>query len=127
MTLPASIKSSSAAAEAMIEVPVSLIVAYGVIFGLILYFIFSSNVGCLLFGLDGTSWVIGFKAQVARQPLSQLGVDPLQGNFDAYFPAFREYFLPEVLALVLKGTDASKAVTYTAYAMLMVFASYCLS
>lgn len=127
MRLSASIKSSSAAAEAMIEVPVSLIVAYGLIFGLILYFIFSSNVGCLLFGLDGTSWVIGFKAQAARQALSQLGVDPLQGNFDAYFPAFREYFLPEVLALLLKGTDASKAVTYTAYAMLMVFASYCLS
>jgi hypothetical protein len=125
--LPISTKSSFGSAAAMIEVPACLIVVYGTIFGLILYFIFSSNVSCLLFGLDGTSWVLEFKRQAARQPFSQLGVDPVQGNFDAYFPAFREYFLPEALALLAKGTDAGKPLTYTAYAMLMVFTTYWLS
>jgi hypothetical protein len=108
-------------------VSTSAIVIYGAILCIVLYFIFSRNAACLQYGLDGTSWILGFKAQAAREPFSQLGVDPLQGNFDAYFPVFREYFLPEALALMFKGTDASKAVTYTVYGMLMVFATYALA
>jgi hypothetical protein len=126
MMLPISTKRTSIA-EAMVEVSVSSIVAYGMIFGLVLYFIFRSNVNCLLFGLDGTSWLLEFKRQAARQPFSQFGVDPLEGNFDAYYPAFREYFLPEALSLLVNWSDAGKAVTYTAYGILMVFATYCLS
>ena len=97
----------------MFEAHASSIVAYGALFDLVLYFIFLSNVGCLLSGLDGTGWVIGFKAQTARQPFSELGVDPLQGNIDAYYLAFREYFLPETLTLLVTGADAGKAMTYT--------------
>ena len=108
-------------------VSTSAIVIYGAILCIVLYFIFLRNSACLQYGLDGTSWILGFKAQAAREPFSQLGVDPLQGNFDAYFPVFREYFLPEALALMFKGTDASKAVTYTVYGMLMVFATYALA
>src|SRR4051794_26451482 len=86
---------------------------------IVLFVIFSNNVDCLLLGLDGTSWALGFEAQTGRNAFSQLGVDPLQGSFDAYYPAFREYFLPEALSLLLTGRDASKAATFTVYGALM--------
>jgi hypothetical protein len=114
-------------AEAIVDVRISSIVAYGMIFGVALYLILASNITCLLFGLDGTSWVLEFKRQAARQPFSQFGVDPIRGSFDAYFPAFREYFLPEALSLLFKGSDAGKVLTYTTYGILMLFATYCLS
>ncbi len=100
---------------------------YAVSFVAVLFAIFSHNVACLLIGLDGTSWVIAFKAQAARLAFSQFGVDPLQGNFDAYYPALREYFLPDALSLALTGADAGKATTYTIYGALMMATTYWLA
>ena len=76
---------------------------------------------------DGAGWFIEFKTQAARQPFSQLGVDPLQGNFDAYYPVFREYFLPEALSLLFKGTDAGKVAVYFVYSIMMLFTTYTLA
>jgi hypothetical protein len=109
------------------SVSASAIFLYAVAFVAVLSVIFSNNVACLLIGLDGTSWVIAFKAQAARLAFSQLGVDPLQGNFDAYYPALREYFLPEALSLPLTGIDAGKAATYTVYGALMMSTTYWLA
>ena len=100
---------------------------YAVLFVAVLFVVFSHNVACLLIGLDGTSWVIAFKAQAARLAFSPLGVDPLQGNFDAYYPALREYFLPEALSLALTGADAGKIATYTTYGALMMATTYWLA
>jgi hypothetical protein len=43
---------------------------------------------------------------MARTPYTQFGVDPLQGSFEAYDPAFREYFLPDALAMAFTGDGA---------------------
>jgi hypothetical protein len=109
------------------DAPLGDIVVYSTIFFVILYLVFSRNVACLLFGLDGTRWVVEFASQAGRAPFSQVGANPLQGSFDAYYPAFREYFVPEALALLLSGVDAGKVVTYTAYGVVMVLATQALS
>jgi hypothetical protein len=109
------------------KVPVPIIGAYAVIFVLILYVIFTHNQSCLLFGLDGLTWITRFAAQDGRIPFSQLGVDTLQGNFDTFYPAFREYFLPEALALPFNQADAGKVLVYTAYGILMVASTYVLA
>jgi hypothetical protein len=101
---------------------------YFLAFSLILLVIFNNNVACLLFGIDGVSWVIGLEVQaVAREPFTQLGVDPLQGNFDAYYPAYREYLLPDALTLAINGGVADKVTTFTAYGVLMVLCTYILA
>jgi hypothetical protein len=111
----------------MDKIPARIIAAYGAIFLIVLYFILSNNATCLLYGLDGTTWLVRFAAQAARNPFSQLGSDPLQGNFDAFYSVPREYFLPEALALLLNGTDAGKVMTYAIYGILMVLATYALA
>src|SRR5215469_7491124 len=85
------------------------VIAYGALLCAILCLIFLGNSSCLSMGLDGATWVAEFAAQVARQPFSQLGVDPVQGNFDAYYPALREFFLPELLSLVFGLAGVGKA------------------
>lgn len=109
------------------EVSVFAAGAYVTIFTALLLAIFSRNAGCLLYSLDGTSWVTAFQSQSLRSPFSEFGVDPFQGNFDAYYPAFREYFLPDALSLVFMGTSAGKVLTYTVYGALMMVATYCLA
>lgn len=111
----------------MERVRARVFVIYGVLFLIVLYLVFSNNVPCLLYGLDGTTWLVEFEAQAARDMFSQLGSDPLQGNFDAYNPVFREYFLPETLSLLFSGTDPGKPFLYTTYGFLMGFATYVLA
>jgi hypothetical protein len=65
------------------------------------FLIFSNNSPCLFFTLDGAYATITHDLQpIARTPFTQLGADPLQGNFDAYFPPFQEYLLPNLLAML---------------------------
>jgi hypothetical protein len=109
------------------NISVLIIVAYGVVFALVLYVIFTHNQSCLLCHLDGLLWITRFAVQDGRIPFSQLGVDPLQGNFDAYLPAFREYFLPEALALPFNQAGPSKVLIYTTYGILMVASTYALA
>jgi hypothetical protein len=103
-----------------------MIVLYGALFFLVLYLVLSRNASCLLFGGDGTYWRALFKAQAARQPFSQWGVSPLQGNFDAYVPSFREYFLPEALALLF-GFAGGAPFKYAVYGMEMFISSFALA
>ena len=95
----------------------------------LMFVIFSKNHACLLIGLDGTAWINGFDIQqMAREPFTQSGVDTLQGEFDAYFPAFREFSIPNFLAMVLTGGGgADKVATYTIYAALMIVATYAMA
>ena len=58
-----------------------------------------------------------WKAQAAdRVPFSQDGVDPYQGNFDAYYPGFREYLLPSALAIPFTRDVPNNLTTYVIYA-----------
>jgi hypothetical protein len=106
-----------------------VVATYFAIIVVLLSVIFSINRECLLIGLDGTAWVIGFDIQqMAREPFTQSGVDPLQGQFDAYFPAFREFSMPNLLAMVFTGGGgAGKVATYTIYAALMIVATYAMA
>ena len=88
---------------------------------------FVANEDCLLHGLDGTDWVQLFDAQKAnRTPFSQTGADAFQGNFDAYYPTFREYLLPSALTLPF-GSNPGKPLTYTVYGLCMLFCAYALA
>jgi hypothetical protein len=84
------------------------------------FLVFSNNSSCLFFTLDGAYAIITHDLQaVARTPFTQLGADPLQGNFDAYFPPFQEYLLPNLLAMVFGDGNPAKATTFTIYASLI--------
>jgi hypothetical protein len=91
----------------------------------VLYFSFTRNDSCLLYGLDGNGWTITLSAQAAnRTPFSQTGVDALEGSFDAYFPLFVEYLVPSVLTDVAAHAMPGKALTYFGYAVFLFFAAY---
>jgi hypothetical protein len=91
------------------------------------FLIFSNNPSCLFFTLDGAYATITHDLQaLARTPFTELGADPLQGNFDAYFPPFQEYLLPNLLAMLFGDGNPAKATTYTVYAGLMILAVYLL-
>jgi hypothetical protein len=91
------------------------------------FLIFRNNPSCLFFSLDGTYSVIMRDIQaIAREPFSQLGADPLQGNFDAYLPPFHEYLLPNLLAMLLGDGPPTKTTTFTIYAGLMILSVYLL-
>jgi hypothetical protein len=91
------------------------------------FLIFSNNSSCLFFTLDGGYAIITRDLQaIARTPFTQLGADPLQGNFDAYFPPFQEYLLPNLLAMLFGDGNPAKATTYTIYAGLMILSVYVL-
>lgn len=86
---------------------------------------FTLNRDCLLIGLDGTNWIINLDIQGEfRQAFTQFGVDPVQGNFDAYFPAFREYLAPNMLAMLAGSATAGKTATYVVYASFLIAAIF---
>ena len=91
----------------------------------VLAFGFAANKPCLLTGSDGTAWRITLRAQMMdRTPFSQTGIDPYQGNFDAYYPVFREYLLPSALALLVGDAVPGRVVTYTIYAAALLLAAF---
>jgi hypothetical protein len=91
------------------------------------FLIFSNNSSCLFFAHDGAYATIARDVQaIARTPFTQLGADPLQGNFDAYWPPFQEYLLPNLLAMLFGDGNSAKATTYTIYAALMILSVYVL-
>lgn len=86
---------------------------------------FAANKPCLLTGIDGTAWRITLQTQATdRTAFAQTGVDPYQGNFDAYYPVFREYLLPSALALLVGDAVPGRVVTYTIYAALLLLAAF---
>ncbi len=86
---------------------------------------FYNNSSCLLIGVDGAQWVTMMNAQAEfRMPFSQVGVDPFQGSFDAYYPTFREYLLPNLLTMPFSDGNASSTMTYFVYSALMAFSTY---
>jgi hypothetical protein len=99
-----------------------------IVFLVILGWSLSCNQACLLYHFDGNQWQILFDVQREfRTPFAQVGADPLQGNFDTYFPAFREYLLPHFLALLSGLSNAGKAASYSIYASFLTFSAYVLS
>jgi hypothetical protein len=90
-----------------------------------LFYSFAANKTCLMLGLDG-NWYLTILHQEAlgRQPFSQLGVDALTGNFDAYYPLQREYLLPTALTMAVGGGIPSKVFFYDTYAVLLLLAVY---
>jgi len=51
----------------------------------------------------------------------------LQGSFDTYFPANREYLVPNLVAMPFTGGNANRATTYLVYAGLLAMATYLLA
>jgi hypothetical protein len=93
----------------------------------VLWYGFRLHERCLLQGLDGNAWRIGFEVQREfRTPFSQLVSDPLQGMFDAYFPAFPEYLAPYLLWRIAGIHDLGKALVYFTYAAIAMGATYAL-
>jgi hypothetical protein len=91
----------------------------------LLYLCFAYNEDCLLHDMDGTAWIVLFQAEeLGRHPFAQTGVDPFQGNFDAFYPTYREYLLPSALALATGDALSGKTATYLIYAALLMIGSY---
>ncbi len=92
---------------------------------MILWHGFHSREACLLQGLDGNVWRINLDVQAEfRTPFTSFVSDPLQGMFDAYFPAYREYLAPYFLAWSVGQSSISKEFlyfVYSAFAMAAVF------
>src|SRR6266508_2555667 len=106
---------------------ISVVLFFSVFVGLA-FLVFSNNSSCLFFTLDGSYWAFMHDLQViSRAPFTQLGADPVQGNFDAYVPPFREYLLPNLMAMPFSAGSPDKAVTYTIYAGSMIFSVYLLA
>ena len=79
----------------------------------VLYLCFAYNEDCLLHDLDGTAWIVDFQAEeLGRNPFTQTGVHPFEGNFDAFYPTYREYLLPSALALAAGDALSGKTATY---------------
>jgi hypothetical protein len=92
------------------------------------FLVFSNNSPCLFFTLDGSYWMITQDLQtISRTPFTQIGADPIQGSFDAYMPVFREYLLPNLVAMPFSDGIPGKAVTYTIYAGSMIVSVYLLA
>jgi hypothetical protein len=100
----------------------ALIVGLSVV---VVSFSYRLNKDCLMVGLDGASWLtyLGYQHN-DRLPYAQIGADPLQGNFDAYFPVALEYLLPEALMQPFADVTAAKAFNYSIYYLLMLAAFY---
>jgi hypothetical protein len=105
----------------------SVVLHFFVFIGLA-FLTFSNNSSCLFFTLDGSYWAFMHDLQViSRAPFTQLGADPVQGSFDAYVPPFREYLLPNLMAMPFSAGSPAKVLTYTVYAGLMILSVYLLA
>ncbi len=102
------------------------IIAAGLL--LILWYGFDLRRECLLQGLDGNVWRINLEVQAEfRTPYGPFVTDPLQGMFDAYFPAYREYLAPYFLALVAGVESVTTSFVYFAYSALAMLAVFLLA
>jgi hypothetical protein len=91
----------------------------------VVFFSYRINDSCLTIGLDGASWSTYLEYQHEdRQSFAQVGADPVQGNFDAYFPVSHEYLLSEAVTSPFSHATAGKAVNYFVYYLLML-AAFC--
>src|SRR5262249_6606963 len=107
------------------EVPAAL---QFLIFMIIAFLIFSKNSSCLFYGMDGSYWASTLNLpSISRTPFTQLGADPVQGNFDAYLPTFREYLLPYAIVRPFTAMKPNDATIYTIYAGLMILSLYLLA
>ncbi|HXZ03120.1 MAG TPA: hypothetical protein VEI03_24240 [Stellaceae bacterium] len=116
-------RSSLDAAPRSLSLPATAVIF--VLLVAVLCVAFMLNANFLLFGLDGMDWTITFATQALdKVPFTQEGVDPLQGSFDAYVPVFREYLLPDALALIFSHAPASRVVIYANYGAFLLLAAY---
>lgn len=101
------------------------VVILSVFFFLALATSFYMNSGCLYWEKDGVTWLIQGKTQLDYKPLfSQVGVSPFEGNFDAYFPILREYFVATLFQFFVPQGLPFKILTYSVYAIFLVSCSY---
>jgi hypothetical protein len=89
----------------------------------VVFFSYRINNSCLTIGLDGASWSTYLEYQREdRQSFAQVGADPVQGNFDAYFPVSHEYLFSEVVTRPFSHATTGKTVNYFVYYLLMLVA-----
>ncbi|HXM81129.1 MAG TPA: hypothetical protein VN929_04285 [Burkholderiales bacterium] len=93
-----------------------------------LYLGFAFNQNCLLAGMDGTTWIIQGKTQLANRLLfSQVAVSPFEGSFDVYLPLSHDYVLPSLIARFLFGEFPDKLTTFFILAVFLFLAAYWLA
>jgi hypothetical protein len=94
---------------------------YMVLAAVVFYFSFAQHPDCLFTGTDGNVVPVLMNAErIFRNPFSQLGVSPVEGNFDAYFPLNRDYLVAETVGRIFAGGMPSKPLTFAACSMFLV-------
>jgi hypothetical protein len=101
---------------------------YMVLAAVVFYFSFAQHPDCLFTGTDGNVVPVLMNAErIFRNPFSQLGVSPVEGNFDAYFPLNRDYLVAETVGRIFAGGMPSKPLTFAACSMFLVVCGYALA
>lgn len=86
---------------------------------------FLANWNLLFYGLDGASWDITMGYQgLFRSAWSPQAADPMQGMFDAYFPAYNEYYPWWWWRALFGRTSIDRALIYVLYALLLLWSVY---
>jgi hypothetical protein len=92
---------------------------------IVFYLSFAEHPNCLFIGTDGRGLQILMDTlKEFKPPFSQVGADPFEGNFDAYFPLNRDYLVSEALGRLIAGGAPSKAFTFTVNAIFLVLCGY---
>jgi hypothetical protein len=100
---------------------------YSIAFLTVLFFGFKNNLSCLYISRDGAFVENQLSLRAMDHPLfSQYGPDPLQGNFDAIEPVYRDYILPDMLTTLMTGGNPAKPTVFVVYAAIMVLSVYLL-
>jgi hypothetical protein len=86
---------------------------------------FWENQPCLMLGLDGAWYRTMFASEaIDRLPYSQLGVDPLSGSFDAWYPLNPEYLLPHALKLLFNPSPPGKPFIFVVFSIFLASSIY---
>jgi hypothetical protein len=101
---------------------------FAVLAAIVLFASFAEHPDCLFTGTDGNTLSILLDTEkLFRIPFSQLGVSPIEGNFDAYFTLNRDYLLSETIGRIFAGGTPSKPLTFAVCSMFLVICGYAMA
>ena len=107
------------------DLPVWAIGGYLILATVVLFYSFAEHPGCLFTGTDGDLLqIIVATEKLFVRPFSQLGIDPLNGMFDANWPENHDYFFSEMVGAVLAGGEPSKPLIYTSCSVFIILCGY---
>jgi hypothetical protein len=106
------------------DLPTILVLLLLLVLFVALYWSLSHNENCLMHGFDGISSYTEIAYQANRTYFTQTGADPVQGMFDAYYPAMREYLMPTAVWAIFSEATPSKTDIYTCYSLFLLLSVY---